>query len=563
MAHSCHDPPSPLGFVPILGKKSKSKSKKRKKNRVDYYGYDPSINVIEGDPRLSPPPAWFGVNYHPSQPISNSWLEWSGADSAMFDISRNQMVPVNAKSSIIQDSNHQKRQRRKANSMKNGSRAAASSVLSKSTLDQPMPDTLGKATNQARKLVNSSVELPTTKGDQLKVASSQTPKHDPVILKKGGAGPAHNAMQLHPFQPTRNEWSDWHKMEVDEEDEAASDGNPSPSIKVTGRKATVSKKSIGVPSPATLAKSQSSTSKAPPTKYSPFILDLKSSEKQETLSPEEVALRNKNMAKLYRMRQFMYLSTIENQVAHLKELIATIKGYKGQFSAVFASSIDPVERKLNAILCGDSTMQPEGSHEFCDHPKKAKKRTQQVPPAKDGFDPVETRKQIAEDVRDKVNKRRITVAVSKTILERKAGFDGVGSMLLAHLTALETTCFHVLMMRLAALHMDALPESLRGKLRGLQFDGLSKRMVGDPNVVRHVSIDYLKILALKRIVRIMCRLVFMPQVAKNNEGIEGILTAKQMEKLLYHVAHQDKFVGEIGSVDEAFALAREVLHPPK
>mmetsp|Transcript_2076 Transcript_2076/g.4737 ORF Transcript_2076/g.4737 Transcript_2076/m.4737 type:complete len:723 (-) Transcript_2076:622-2790(-) len=179
--------------------KPRAKTRKRKKVKVDYYGYDPSILVMEGDPRLEPPPKWFGVNYHPSQPISNSWLEWSGADVAMFDISKNKAIPLPADCSLARDSLKRRRHH------------------------------------------GHNVTAPGT-------VSAPDKKHKKQIGK----------MTLHPFQPTRNEWTDWNGMDIDESgvDSNAPSSAPSPIDTPTGNSgsaATISR----TPPPPTTSSSES------------------------------------------------------------------------------------------------------------------------------------------------------------------------------------------------------------------------------------------------------------------------------------------------------------------
>jgi len=156
--NGAHDPP----MAP-----PERKSRKRKKAKIDFYGYDPSILVIEGDPRLSPPPDWFGVNYHASQPVSNSWIEWSGSEKSMFDISKNVVEPIAQESSLSKESEHKKRTKRKV-----GESPSSSSVTTHSE-----------------------------------------PSKSPPPNAAAGSSKISDPMTLHPYQPTNNTWGDW-DMEI-------------------------------------------------------------------------------------------------------------------------------------------------------------------------------------------------------------------------------------------------------------------------------------------------------------------------------------------------------------
>jgi len=88
------------------------KHKRKRKAPPSFYGYDPSIITLPGDPRLTPPPpSWYGVNYHASQPVSNAWLDWNGGDYELFDLSTNKVVPTSKESSIRRDEVLRKRRR--------------------------------------------------------------------------------------------------------------------------------------------------------------------------------------------------------------------------------------------------------------------------------------------------------------------------------------------------------------------------------------------------------------------------------------------------------------------
>ena len=84
---------------------------KRKRKVPHFYGYDPSIQTLPGDPRLNPPPSWFGVNFHPSQPVNNAWRDWAGEEYPLFDISQNKAVPLSRDSAVVQDSHRRKKQK--------------------------------------------------------------------------------------------------------------------------------------------------------------------------------------------------------------------------------------------------------------------------------------------------------------------------------------------------------------------------------------------------------------------------------------------------------------------
>lgn len=49
------------------------------------YCYDPQLPLLRGDPRLNPG-LGLGVNWHPSQPVTNEWADWSGANRPIFDM---------------------------------------------------------------------------------------------------------------------------------------------------------------------------------------------------------------------------------------------------------------------------------------------------------------------------------------------------------------------------------------------------------------------------------------------------------------------------------------------
>ncbi len=176
MPHSCSDHSGNAASVPSVMpnqfvQNGRIKKKKRKRRNVGFYGYDPSINIIAGDPRLSPPPAWFGVNYHPSQPISNSWQEWSGADAQMFDISANRSVPLSRDSQVVQEETKKKKIKRRKQRHRFRS----------------MDETEG--------------------GRPRKMSIDENP-----VIKEGTANA--KVITLHPFQPTRNEWTDWKSGDV-------------------------------------------------------------------------------------------------------------------------------------------------------------------------------------------------------------------------------------------------------------------------------------------------------------------------------------------------------------
>ena len=44
-------------------------------NLDNLFGYDPTLPVLNGDPRLNPGNG-LGVNWHPSQPVRNEWADW-------------------------------------------------------------------------------------------------------------------------------------------------------------------------------------------------------------------------------------------------------------------------------------------------------------------------------------------------------------------------------------------------------------------------------------------------------------------------------------------------------
>lgn len=56
------------------------------------YGYDPQLPLLRGDPRLNPG-LGLGVNWHPSQPVTNEWADWSGAHRPIFDMGKARLLP--------------------------------------------------------------------------------------------------------------------------------------------------------------------------------------------------------------------------------------------------------------------------------------------------------------------------------------------------------------------------------------------------------------------------------------------------------------------------------------
>ena len=85
---------------------------KRKRKIPHFYGYDPSIQTLPGDPRLNPPPSWFGVNFHPSQPVNNAWRDWAGEEDPLFDISKNKAVPLSSDAAVVKDSYHLRKKKK-------------------------------------------------------------------------------------------------------------------------------------------------------------------------------------------------------------------------------------------------------------------------------------------------------------------------------------------------------------------------------------------------------------------------------------------------------------------
>ncbi|GBG31861.1 Hypothetical Protein FCC1311_080862 [Hondaea fermentalgiana] len=247
----------------------RKKTRKRKKIKVDYYGYDPSIVVMEGDPRLNPPPAWFGVNYHPSQPISNSWIEWSGADVAMFDISNNKAIPLPKDCSLAQDS--LKRRKHKLDS------APSSGAVS-------APD------KKKKKQISN--------------------------------------MTLHPFQPTRNEWTDWNSMDASSAGANGTSENgehgripalipvPPPLSRPKPNESTTEEDLM-----TSLQEAWDVTELKRSWAMSTADLD------------QPIEVRNKILAKLNRMRKAMYQFQIEQHRNHLLELMRVLTTRKESYTA--------------------------------------------------------------------------------------------------------------------------------------------------------------------------------------------------------------------------------------
>lgn len=109
----CCDHCSTQDFISRASETESDRSRKRKlKRRLNPKGYDPTIEVLPGDPRLQA--MWYGVNFHKSQPTPNAWEDWAGIDNPMFDISRNQLEPIPDDADVSKDEWQRAEKRRKA-----------------------------------------------------------------------------------------------------------------------------------------------------------------------------------------------------------------------------------------------------------------------------------------------------------------------------------------------------------------------------------------------------------------------------------------------------------------
>mmetsp|Transcript_8351 Transcript_8351/g.9549 ORF Transcript_8351/g.9549 Transcript_8351/m.9549 type:complete len:641 (-) Transcript_8351:363-2285(-) len=90
----------------------RSRVTRKRKAPPTFYGYDPTILSLPGDPRLTPPPpSWYGVNYHRSQPVTNAWLDWSGSNVELFDLSKNKIIHTKQDAEIRKEDRIRKRRK--------------------------------------------------------------------------------------------------------------------------------------------------------------------------------------------------------------------------------------------------------------------------------------------------------------------------------------------------------------------------------------------------------------------------------------------------------------------
>lgn len=60
------------------------------------YGYDPALPSLRGDPRLNPGTG-LGVNWHPPQPVTNEWADWTAMPNRpMFNFQARRVLPLPA-----------------------------------------------------------------------------------------------------------------------------------------------------------------------------------------------------------------------------------------------------------------------------------------------------------------------------------------------------------------------------------------------------------------------------------------------------------------------------------
>jgi hypothetical protein len=534
MACQGHDHSGPGPHVHI------NLTRKRKKPKVDYHGYDPSISVLADDPRLSPPPPWFGVNFHPSQPVSNSWLEWSGADVAMFDISRNQMVPISLESSLQKDK-RRKRQHR-----------------------------------------SDSED-----GAMVEVGTPPAPVPPPPWASEGSAGgggsvssAAAAAAKMTLFPPARNEWNDSRGMELDGAREPppaaaglSSSASSSPAAATASAPVTFPLLVRTATTVTTASTSSGSSSRSganarrsnsvagagagagagvgdsqpgsaagsldgPSSEEDPSPMPTRSSSAaaQDAIEGGSARNSNKNLSKLNRMRKSMYQEKLKESIAHLEELIQLVKTLPGSASLSGARGASAAQRALLiAALGGDSTLSPSGEHALCEHARGAAPAPLTVPAASDGFDPAAAKERLEREMRDRANVRRMRVLLEQgeelraSIATTALRLIAVNLDLLAGLAA-----GLVALQRAAAGDPARLATALRQAIAPLSdAQCAALRTLAAPHELERL---HTRVHALRRLVAAAGRALVVPEVRSTNTLLTSLLSdKKQVDKLIMHV----------------------------
>mmetsp|Transcript_414 Transcript_414/g.947 ORF Transcript_414/g.947 Transcript_414/m.947 type:complete len:318 (-) Transcript_414:39-992(-) len=279
--------------------------------------------------------------------------------------------------------------------------------------------------------------------------------------------------------------------------------------------------------------------------------------KEEPNEEKEIVFdkHNKNLSKLYRMRKFMYIQTIEEHVGHLEELKRVLTSGRGMSQ----NSLSTRDRAiLQLVLSGDSTYSGIKSHEFCSHSSGDTKETVLFDPANkrdDGFEPEVIQKQLAIEIKKKMHVRRIKVFLDQDKQTRRDVCNRVLDQIENSVLDLERLATAQLVISSITLKQQQLQTSL---YRTLGLTQQQTQQLQQPDIFKNAVREKIKFIAIIRILRTARRLLFVPQVEKTNEVPKSILNKKQLEKLLTRVASRQVFVDSSDPLEDLLAQMEEL-----